>query len=83
MVYFDFLSGVADKLAMKRYKLLVNSACLSCRKWLCVMAGTYTGEIQCRNCGIVNVFQDSSKPCETKPYEGEQAKIRRRAGCAA
>ena len=51
---------------MERYKLLINSECLSCGKWLCVMAGTYTGEIRCNKCGAVNMFRDTSKPCEAK-----------------
>ena len=49
---------------MKRYRYLINSVCLQCRAWLCVMAGTYTGEIVCGKCGAANVFKDTSEPCE-------------------
>ncbi len=52
--------------SMKRYKHLVNSVCLICKAWLCVMMGTYTGEIPCSKCGALNVFKDSAKPSEAK-----------------
>jgi hypothetical protein len=51
---------------LKRYAHVVNAVCLQCDTWLCAMAGTYTGLIQCKNCGILNEFRDSAKPCETK-----------------
>ena len=51
---------------MKRYRRLKNAVCLECGKWLCVMNGTYTGEIQCDHCGAVNVFRDAARPCETR-----------------
>ena len=66
MLYFNFFMSDGRIGGMKRYKLLDNSECLGCGKWLCVMAGTYTGEIQCRKCGTINVFRDSAKPCEAK-----------------
>jgi hypothetical protein len=49
---------------MERYKNLVNSECLSCGEWLCVTAGSYTGEVNCLKCGFINVFLDSLKPIE-------------------
>jgi hypothetical protein len=80
---FDFFGVAIQIRGMERYKLLVNSVCLRCRRWLCVMAGTYTGEIQCTKCGTINVFCDSSKPCEARPNEGQQGKIRRASRQAA
>src|ERR1700752_792076 len=79
IVCFDFPQPESQSRGMERYKLLVNSVCLGCRKWLCVMVGTYTGEIQCAKCGIVNVFCDSSKPCEARPNEGQKGRSRRAA----
>src|ERR1041385_7107172 len=58
-----FFMSKRKREAMKRYEHLQNSDCLRCGKWLCVMAGTYTGEINCPSCGAANVFTDSSKPC--------------------
>jgi hypothetical protein len=55
---------------MERYKDLINSACLGCGAWLCVMAGTYTGEIVCPKCFFANIFRDSSAPI---PCHGAQA----------
>ena len=56
---------------MKRYQNLVNSQCLGCDEWLCVTAGAYTGEIVCRQCGVVNVFENSLKPVGMKPCHGK------------
>jgi uncharacterized Zn finger protein (UPF0148 family) len=49
---------------MKRYSEMINSHCIQCDSWLCVMTGTYTGEITCPKCGMGNVFRDSSEPVE-------------------
>jgi hypothetical protein len=49
---------------MKRYQTLENAVCLICGEWLCVMAGTYSGEIICGKCKANNLFKDSSKPVE-------------------
>ena len=59
--------GLFQNGGMKRYRFLVNSLCLQCDKWLCVMSGTYTGEIVCGKCGAVNVFRDSSQPSDAYP----------------
>lgn len=49
---------------MKRYQTLANSQCLFCKSWLCVMVGTYSGEIVCDKCGAPNIFRDTSTPVE-------------------
>jgi len=33
---FDFFGVAIQIRGMERYKLLVNSVCLRCRRWLCV-----------------------------------------------
>lgn len=46
----------------KNAKDVGNSACLGCGEHLAYCGKPFSDEIECRNCGAVNVFVESQQP---------------------